>query len=109
MPLASGPQRLDGRPAAFSMVGGAIGIAGGPFLGLLVLIAMDVVDPDGSLSLSISLVFSALLPSVLLLALAALGPRRWRPLVVGLAAGTVVSCLVLAVPLMGMDAVFGDF
>ncbi|MCW2801007.1 MAG: hypothetical protein JWQ70_2479 [Aeromicrobium sp.] len=98
------PQRPDRAPV-FAMIGGIVGLAGGPLLGLLGLVALDAVDPDQHISFSVSIMISALLPSALLFTLAALGPRRWRPMVVGLAAGSAVSCLVLGVPLIGIDAV----
>jgi len=99
-------QRSSVRPAAFSMIGAAIGFAGGPFAAILALMALDLVDPDDGIPFSPSIMMCSVLPSAILLVLAALAPQRWRPLLIGLALGSLVVCLLIAVPILVVGFAF---
>jgi hypothetical protein len=79
----------------------------GPFAALGFLAFLSVLDPNQALPFLLSLFGCALAPSLLVLPFAKV--RRFRSTALGLALGSAISCITLAVPIALVEIFVGDF
>lgn len=87
--------------------GVVLGMVAGPSAGWGLLALLDVLDPNQAIPFGAALLMCAIAPSVVVLAFSRL--KRLRGIALGISVGSLITSLVLAVPIVLIDLVFGDF